>query len=252
MVNKEDLANLDAKVNERLSKIITQVNELIKEGQKTDKLVIDLNKRLALMEKKITEQEILINKLKEEKNNPENGQSKIASNWVTVLSKNMKKPQDQLTVMNAISIEQEQKKRREKNIVIFGIPESSKEALSEKRDEDKISVKNVLTAIGKGDVEPVNTRRLRSKNELKPGPIVIELSDKSERNPILASAKKLKTNPSYKEVYLGPDMTEAERLLDFQLRAKRNELNSSLDKDSPFRYGIRGTEVIKFKIKSTI
>ncbi len=64
---------------------------------------------------------------------------------------------------------------------------------------------------------------------------------------VLFAAKSLRGIEGYKNIYLGPDLTEAERLLDFQLRKKRNEMNNKLEKDSPFRYAIRGNQIVRFK-----
>ena len=51
----------------------------------------------------------------------------------------------------------------------------------------------------------------------------------------------------FKGVYINPDLTEAERLLDKQLRLRRNELNTEEAKNNqPFRWGVRGDKVIRF------
>ena len=52
---------------------------------------------------------------------------------------------------------------------------------------------------------------------------------------------------SLKGIYINPDLTESERALDKQLRAKRNELNDDEKRNKqPFRWGIRGDRVIRF------
>jgi hypothetical protein len=51
----------------------------------------------------------------------------------------------------------------------------------------------------------------------------------------------------FKEVFICPDLTEAERLQDFELMKKRNNLNSKLDANSSFQYAIRGNEIVQFK-----
>jgi hypothetical protein len=87
----------------------------------------------------------------------------------------------------------------------------------------------------------------------KPGPIIVELSDVSERNPLLTAAKKLRNLDNFKGVFISPDLTEAERYLNYQLRMKRNELNNNIDlKTSPFRYGIRSSGVVKLKNMQTV
>ena len=94
----------------------------------------------------------------------------------------------------------------------------------------------------------------RSKNSFrwnfyfkKTGQILVKFADASLRNPVLLAAKKLRTSEDHKLVYISPDLTEAERQLDYKLRQERNKLNASLTADSPFRYGIRGNQLQRFK-----
>ncbi len=47
--------------------------------------------------------------------------------------------------------------------------------------------------------------------------------------------------------FISPDLTEAEREHDYQLRQEINILNSQLAADSHFRYGIRGNQIQRFK-----
>lgn len=110
----------------------------------------------------------------------------------------------------------------------------------------KKAIEDLLKTIGKENVKPIHLRRFKSKNAAKPGPILLELSE-GERNPLLLASKKLREKQDFKEVYICPDLTEAERLQDFELRKKRNDLNSKLDANSPFRYAIRGNEIVRFK-----
>lgn len=174
----------------------------------------------------------------------------ITNEWVQIVtkgSKNAKKPPEQLVVTNAAINELNEREKRKKNVIIYGVPESTKEILSEKKAEDEQQIKNVFEFIGKSEVKPVYSRRLRSKDMSKPGPILVELAESSLRNPILLAAKKLRSSDNHKSIYISPDLTEAERQLDYQLRQERNKLNSSLAVDSPFRYGIRGNQIQRFK-----
>jgi len=127
------------------------------------------------------------------------------------------------------------------------VPESTQQVLTEKRAEDEQKISDILKFIEKSDVKPVYTRRLKSKDSSKPGPILVEFADASLRNPVLLAAKKLRTSEDHKLVYISPDLTEAERQLDYKLRQERNKLNASLTADSPFRYGIRGNQLQRFK-----
>jgi hypothetical protein len=135
--------------------------------------------------------------------------------------------------------------KRETNLIIYVLPESIKSDLAEKRAEDEKKIKEILISFDKYEVKPVFSRRLNSKEPSKPGPILVELAEVSLRNPVLLAAKKLKTSKDHMDVYISPDLTEAERRLDFELRQERNKLNSQLGKEVPFRYGIRGNQLNK-------
>ena len=131
--------------------------------------------------------------------------------------------------------------KRKKNVVIYGVPESTKSVLIEKKAEDEIQF------IGKSEIVQVYTRRLKSRNVYKPGPILVELNEASLRNPVQLAAKKLRSIDEHKLLYVSPDLTVAERELDFKLRQERNKMNGELGTDLPFRYGIRGNQLQKFK-----
>jgi hypothetical protein len=64
--------------------------------------------------------------------------------------------------------------------------------ITEKRAEDEEKIKEILNAIGKNDITPAYTRRLKSKDTSKPGPILVELKNDAIRNPLLLAAKKLR------------------------------------------------------------
>ena len=55
--------------------------------------------------------------------------------------------------------------------------------------------------------------------------IFVRLSEGSDRYKVIAAAKKLRSLAEFKNVYINPDRTEAERELERQLRQKRDTLN---------------------------
>lgn len=168
------------------------------------------------------------------------------TSWVTVVS-GKKKPAEQLAVEKLLVAQQTEIKNRENNIIVYGVEESKKETVAQKIEEDKLNVTNILKEIGKEGTVIKSVRRFKSKSPNKPGPILIEVTDLKERNKLLLASKALREKSVFKNVYLSPDLTEAERLLDYDLRKKRNELNNGLDANSPFRYAIRGNQVVRFK-----
>ena len=174
----------------------------------------------------------------------------ISSNWVQVIkqgAKNARKPADQIAVANATISKLNERDRRKKNVIIHDIPESEKEFLTDKKVDDGKKIKEIFNVIGKSNVSPVYVRRLKSKDTTKPGPIIVELGDVSFRNPLLIAAKKLRETEAYKSVCISPDLTEAQRSLDYDLRKKRNKANNIPAEDSPFRYGIRRNQLLKIK-----
>ena len=102
----------------------------------------------------------------------------------------------------------------------------------------------ILIEIGKSEVVPAYVKRLRAKNGENSGPIIVEFKEIYDRNSVLKSAKILRTKNGYKQIYINPDLTESERIMDHELRVERNKLNANLDQNSPFRFGIRGNDIV--------
>ena len=80
------------------------------------------------------------------------------------------------------------REKKENNIVIFGLKESDKDNVTEKKNDDEVTLKNVLTVIS---VEPSHLAmfRLKVNETTKPKPLVIVLKDRNERNKILAAKR---------------------------------------------------------------
>jgi hypothetical protein len=217
------------------------------------KVLLSLADRLDRLESQENQKNIDISKLKidiETAKKQTANTSNISSNWVQVIkqgAKNAKKPAAQLAVANATISEMNEREKRKKNVIIHGVTESARENLTDKRADDDAKIKEIFKTVGKEDVEPIYFRRLRSKDTSRPGPILVELSDAAIRNPLLLAAKKLRESESHKSVFISPDLTEAERSLDYELRKQRKEANEKLEQNSPFRYGIRGNQLVKIK-----
>jgi hypothetical protein len=216
------------------------------------KFVLQLSDRLKQLEEREIVKNNEITKLKSDlvaANNSVNS-SKISNDWVQVIkqgAKNAKKPADQIAVTNATISKMNELTRRRKNVIIYGVPESNKEIATERRAEDEVKLKEILAAIGKDEVTQAYSRRLKSKDTTRPGPILVELKEEANRNPLLLAAKKLREIETFKLVYISPDLTETERALYYELRKQRNEADRSLPTDSPFRYGIRGNQLVRFR-----
>jgi hypothetical protein len=115
------------------------------------------------------------------------------------------------------------------------------------------------------DQKIVSVKRVKSKqNEVdKPESIVVKLDETWELHGVglqdgrhvrklLSNAKGLKDS-EWKGVFLAPDLTTLEREYGKRLRAERDRLNSALSEQTKtlFRYGVRGSQVVKILAKSS-
>jgi hypothetical protein len=173
-------------------------------------------------------------------------ETKISSSNETSFAEILKKKEVKNQILIANTIELEDKRRREKNIVIYGLPVSNGSSEEEIKKIEREEIVKIFGNAGQNDIEFENFKRLKSKTS-KPGPIVVYLKEQADRNKILFGSKKLRALNGCESIYMSPDLTHAERELDYQLRLKRNEQNKTLESTSPFRYAIRGSQVVKIK-----
>ena len=78
-------------------------------------------------------------------------------------------------VINAISAEQKEKVKKEKNVIVFGLKESNRKEKQEIKEDDDESIGKVFDAIGLDKSKIVKHYRLKSKESTKPGPLVLEI-----------------------------------------------------------------------------
>jgi hypothetical protein len=81
--------------------------------------------------------------------------SSINNKWVQVVTKsarNAKKPAEQLIVANTTINELNEREKRKKNLFIYGVTESSKTTLADKKAEEEEKLESIFTAIGKREV----------------------------------------------------------------------------------------------------
>ena len=228
MVTKAEL-DAEKKRIDNLVKLVESLNAKIKSLEESDKLK---DAKIADLEKKL--------------NNDENVDAQSKDLWSTIAKRNTKKSPEQLKVINVVAEEGRAREKKENNIVIFGMAESVKENVTDKKNDDEEMLKKILTAI---DVEPTHLAmfRLKVKEANKPKPLVIVLKDKSERNKILGAARKLK-GTEYDKIFLSPDLTESQRLAFKELVAERKKLNDDRTQeqiDQKIYYAIRDNKIVK-------
>ena len=214
--------------------------------EELEKLVADLVSKVKALELSSKLKDEKIDELEKKLNNHESVGTQNKELWSTMAAKNAKKSNEQLKVINVVAEESRARDKKENNIVIFGLKESEKENVTEKKNDDDELLKKVFWTI---NVQPSHLTmfRLKDKETSKPKPLVIVLKDKNERNKILAAARKLK-GTEYDKIFFSPDLTESQRLAFKELVAERKKLNDERTEaqiSQKIYYAIRDNKVVK-------
>ncbi len=181
-----------------------------------------------------------------------------ATTWAKVLSSETKKNEYHTNVLNVVGIEQKARKKKERSVIVFGLPASTASTPEAKQREDQEKVNVLFNSLNLGNdfanqIEQVH--RFKTPNEPeKIAPIQVTVKMDGNGGPMLTAteitkaAKCLKDNPNFKAVYINPDLTQSQQILLKRLIKERTQKNSTLNlATSTFRYGIRGDQVVKIK-----
>lgn len=186
--------------------------------------------------------------LNNQNSNNSNATSKpLFSDLFANKNKTSKLSNDEINVINAITMENEEIKKRECNLILSGLPESNGEN-QVKDDETKIN--ELFTAINFDKTKMKRFVRFKNNtNNDKPKLILIEMKNKDDRLTIMKAAKNLKSS-NYNNVYINFDLTPAQRVRSSELNKKRKEFNlRDATDDKDFYWGIRSNDLIKIKKK---
>jgi len=165
----------------------------------------------------------------------------VLQTWSMMVS-GKKQSEQQQVLIASVNKELREKERIENNVIISGIGAGNSD------DQDLAKVDEVLQALklDRG-IHVKSQRRIKTNRTTRAGNpidmIVVEFKDETAKNTALRGAKTLSTNESLKKVYINPDKTPSERVLEVTLRTARDEKNKSLThvKDGTegrHRYGI--------------
>ena len=127
-------------------------------------------------------------------------------------------------VFDKVLEECEQRRRRENNIVISGIPEKTDGSLEDRISHDKEKVENLLTHLQVwDDVDVVHIRRLgRPKTDEKSCRLLMVKFEKFEHKfTVVKRASSLKQHEEYGRVYINFDLTPMQQM-------KRKEMMEEL------------------------
>lgn len=163
-------------------------------------------------------------------------------------------------VAKIIKKESDELKKRDNNLVIFGLPNTSTDALS---IETKDEVKPIFDKINL-NVSFKSARRLRNKDS-NPGPVIVEFNNSKDRLDVLKASKNIRS--CFPKIFINKDMTREELAEEKNLRKVRNDRNSALEHSEgglkyglqkfgnnkiaeKFYWGIRYSKLVQIKIKS--
>lgn len=123
--------------------------------------------------------------------------------------------------------EMEDRLRRKKNLIISGIPEQTEGSVEERMEADKTIVKDLLESLcGMSDDDISRSHRIGRQQPDKNRLIRVVLSNEDDKKNVLYNAKQLRSMPSYKNVYVNPDLTpsqrESNKLLHEELKRRRD------------------------------
>lgn len=126
--------------------------------------------------------------------------------------------------------EEEDKNRRKPNLVMYNIPESNKEDVAERIDEDLAVCCDIIeNSLGVGREEfsikkVIRLGKPRHDGNNRNRPVLLKLTDEDEKWKIVKKAKNLKheSNPMKKRVGIALDLTKKERELETELRQELN------------------------------
>ena len=192
MVNKQELLDLETKLRKEYEVKIEQLNE-----------------RILVLENLV-------------KAIPKNvSPSTTSEAWNLVVSKNKVKTQEQIDIINTVTKENKEREKKDKNVIIFGIKESTKTDIIYKKADDLIEIQKLTDTISIDKDNILRFFRIKSKSGVPP--IIVEMKDSVVRNEFIK-----KSHRKFKDIYVNPDLTEAQRNLDKQLREKCRKLNEPL------------------------
>ena len=150
-----------------------------------------------------------------------------------IVKKNVKLTSTETNVLNAVAHESIEQQKRSQNLMIYGVPESTRAAAEEKAADDTDKVNQILDRIvgsNRNTSAIKRVHRLKSGTTARPRPLVVEFDPSTgQRSKVLDGAKTLSQGDSpFKNVFIGPDLTPAQRERRRQLVAECAESNRPL------------------------
>ena len=284
MVKAEDLVILENRLrndfsnalSNLLEKIRAEITSQIKEHHEKDvsPCLKEANTAIVKYLEATTRLQAAIVKLSNENeenkkktaNSFEEMSNKILDNGPKLMSSlfklNNKPNMPAVNLITAVKVEEDEIKKKQNNIVLFGVKQSTSKEAAAKTSDDAVEVKKIFEII-KIDynlnvakihrIRPSRSENSTANNSDKPTPIIVELKKKETVLEVLKASKNLRSAEGYDNVYINPDLTPTQREFNkrlVQLKIAKNKELKENGEDGRHFYGIRNNEVVKLAKKN--
>ena len=199
--------------------------------------VKELEEDKAAKTKKIDDLERELRTASNNSNTNSNNQTSVNDSWANILKGNNKMNEVRTNILNVVGNEQNQRRRKERNVMLFGVP-ASKAAITELQiKEDNEIVNEIFSEIGLSQdavsmisltrIKPNPSRATTSPPSLRMTLIDFSYSYRSIED-VLSAAKQLKGSVKFHKVFINKDLTTVEVVQLKQLIA-RNDYSKWLE-----------------------
>ncbi len=154
------MTKLTQQAEVQVEKFISAAVKTLKEENK--KQLKMLEERIVKLETELAEKSKQLKILQQPKETAE-----IESPWTSIVKKTALRSEDSLRILNEISGHIKEMNSKEKNIIIFGLEESLKEEITEKKKDDEKEVKSIFQTLNIQDCEVNGMFRLKNQEHAK-------------------------------------------------------------------------------------
>ena len=217
---KEEVKKMELKMESRIDEELGKARRDIIRQLRTE-----MEKERKEFDSKITSSREEMKKLQEQDLEKEMKEieTEIVSRGIEEIRRQTEKEEKAMANVQERLDEMDRGKRR-LNMVIFGLPESGKEAPRERYQEDGEMCAAVFKeGLEIEEVEVKDMIRLGKREGGKTRPLLVKLVKEEQRTEILKRTGKLSMKPQYKKVYIKRDMTQTERERERRLKLEIKE-----------------------------
>ncbi len=209
--------------------------------------ITELENKVKSLEKKVEEDNVLINELKGRIGKSAEIETSNKSN-LNFSKLSWGKNSTGAAILNRVNKEIQEKSKKENNIVISGI-DVQLDNYDTATDKNKAIIEKLMPILNNVDVNlqesdikrAFKLRNGKKNDESVQNKILVEFHNREKRDVILRNRMKLRDiDEDGNKYFINPDLTLAERTLERDLRAKQKELNGQLTEtvgNRQFKYG---------------